>query len=108
MVIIFDKKGNPLSVHPIDARDIIKSGSHFYVNPMVEVPIEEEKVGPPPENSNLDDLSKEQLVEYAMLYYKMKLKNSWGEQRMRNELKMSKQLKEQEDEENDDEESDNV
>lgn len=108
MVVIFDKKGNPLSVHSIDAREIVKGGSHFYGNPLIESHVEDDKVEPPKKDSDIDDLNKSQLIEYAMLHYKMKLKNSWGEQRMRNEIKMSRQLEEQKNEEMEEEKEEDI
>jgi hypothetical protein len=102
MIDVFDKEGNKLTVHNVDARELIKSGDYSVINPITkEGPIVETIIGKYEGDVDLEKLSVSELKEYALEKFKVKLNPRWGEMRCISEIKKLISMNETEEEEED-------
>ena len=109
LVKIFEKKtGEAIEVYPIDAKDLLKSGTYIDHNPNSKNLKTDSRTAKliitkqSDEEEQLDDLNsmtRSELLEYAESKFGVELNNRYGEVRLRGEIEKLIQQEEYKDEE---------
>lgn len=89
-MLVFDKDGKSIDVFPVDARELISTGEYFTHNPVTGEKPESNNntvIGKYDSEVNVDTMTREELLEYALEKFHVKLNNRWGESRMISEIK---------------------
>ncbi len=87
-MIVFDNEGNKIDVFPVDARELVSTGEYFTYNPITgEKSNHGTVIGKYDVDIDIDKMTREELLEYALEKFHIKLNNRWGESRMIAEIK---------------------
>lgn len=116
MIRVWDKSGKSFLVHPVDARELIQQKEHFGYDPTIgDKSSVNSMVDKYPDDQDLSELDKDQLIEFAQEKFAAKLSVRFGEVRLRDEIQKLREKKDakfkptispvvEDDEEDDDEE----